>query len=677
MTKKGKKIADVGEPSSSKSRVKHKKTKRVKATEEGETSSKTDTRLKTKTRPLKTAKRIITTEEQAERIRVQRRRNFNKNKDVTCKRRGDVKSELEGAPTKFPSLNTRTTPSSLFDELPKLNDAQRQAIQDIGFGSVLSLQVKKLPCRLAYWILEHFDENRCELELEGGIRVKITEDDVYRVYGFPKGSEIIPDFNRCSNTALCEEWVAFFGLANREKIKIGHVLSEMLDCTTGGTWFKRHFMIAMTHSLIQSCTSGTVYPHILRCLENVRTLKKWNWGEYVLRSLVDHKLSWVGDEDKVFSGPTLFLVLFYVDRCELHRKRVEREFPIIKNWTSAALRKRQATEENIRKFGTGSWREPIVLPAEYVDNEQPDGDSNDKDDRLGSRIMKMAVSISAQLEDLRDLIYSASVVDKESSYFLQCVDAAIKITGVKVDMDGPRPWRRPEGMEIDDDPLSYSDELRASVDAACANVQNEKVRERVSTEGIPSFDLDMGTQDEVPIEKDPVEHVPNKEGATMVEDSFAKESAVFEATIYKEQSKEYGMVDDSVAHEAGNGELIEERAQQEPLKESAMVEDSAAHETGTVVLGKSVDGIEQPSKEATEEGFMGKGAMDAVQSKGGCVVKKVVARKADIGKVNEVAKTPPRRSTRVGGAARGKGSDNIDKQLEVLKKTYVRKNVKK
>ncbi|XP_057775144.1 uncharacterized protein LOC130994125 [Salvia miltiorrhiza] len=240
-------------------------------------------------------------------------------KVVTCKRRGEKQLQETEPPPKFPSLNTRTTPASFHDSLRKLNDAQKQAVIDIGFGSILNLKVKKLPARLAFWILENFDERSCELELAGGIKVQITEDDVYRVYGFPKGSEIIPNFERTSNNAMCLEWSLFFGFASREKIKIGAVLSEMLNCSTGGSWFKRHFMIAMAHSLIESCTSGTVHPYILRCLENVTTLRNWNWGEYVLRSLIDHKKSWIGDEDKVFAGPSLFIVLFYVDRCQIHR----------------------------------------------------------------------------------------------------------------------------------------------------------------------------------------------------------------------------------------------------------------------------------------------------------------------------------------------------------------------
>ncbi|XP_057803571.1 uncharacterized protein LOC131018895 [Salvia miltiorrhiza] len=497
MTGKGKKVvrSDDSEPSSPPVSA----SKRRKVYEAGGSSSTVDANLKAKKEAFKKAKRIITTEEQAEGVKLKRRRRFNQQKDATCKRRGALKINQEEEPVKFPSLYTRTTPSSFYDALQQLNDDQKKAVHDIGFGSILSLQVKKLPCRLAYWILEKFDERRCELELDGGSRVKITEDDVYRVYGFPKGTETIPIFSRATNNALCEQWAAFFGFASCEKIKIGLVLREMLDCTTGGTWFKHHFMIAMAHTLIHSCTSGTVHPYILRCLENVGTLKRWNWAEYVLQTLIDNKISWVGDEDKVFAGPTLFLVLFYVDRCQMHRRKVKREFPILVNWSSADLRKRQATEENIKKFGSGSWIDPIDLPAEYStagENVQKNDNAEENDERLGSRVMKKAVFIREHLEDLEDLIYSASLVDRESAYFRQCVDAACSITGLKVDMDGPRPWRRPQGMAIDDDPFSYSPELHASVDAAFDKVQNEKVSETVSTEGIPTFDLHLGTRDE-------------------------------------------------------------------------------------------------------------------------------------------------------------------------------------
>ncbi|XP_057775143.1 uncharacterized protein LOC130994124 [Salvia miltiorrhiza] len=103
--------------------------------------------------------------------------------------------------------------------------------------------------------------------------------------------------------------------------------------------------------------------------------------------------------------------------------------------------------------------------------------------------MEKGLSIGKQLENLRLLIHSASEVDKETQYYHDCVEAACKITGLIVDVNGPKPWRRPRDMHPEDDPFFYLDEVHNSVDAACDKVQQEKRKERVSTDDIPSFDL--------------------------------------------------------------------------------------------------------------------------------------------------------------------------------------------
>ncbi|XP_057801082.1 uncharacterized protein LOC131016401 [Salvia miltiorrhiza] len=179
---------------------------------------------------------------------------------------------------KGPTLNTRTTPASFHDALLKLNNAQISAGREIGFGRILELKVKDLPLRLAYWVHNKFNADTCELEVDARRRFAVTPVDVYRVFGFPSGDKSIEIFERQSNSDLFEQWVSIFGVDSRDKIKIGVVIKEMLDCKCGGSWFKRHFMIAMSFSLFESYANGTVHPFILGCLADLRDLTRWNWA---------------------------------------------------------------------------------------------------------------------------------------------------------------------------------------------------------------------------------------------------------------------------------------------------------------------------------------------------------------------------------------------------------------
>ncbi|XP_057805365.1 uncharacterized protein LOC131020520 [Salvia miltiorrhiza] len=246
--------------------------------------------------------------------------------------------------SKVLSLNTRTTLASFHDSLLKLNAAQQDAIRDTGFGYLLDLTVKELPGRLAYWAPKSFNPKTCELEISSNFRLKVTVDDVYRVFGLPKGVQRIKRFDRQTNHALFDEWFSLFGVGNRDKIKIGLVLNEMVRCKNGGTWFKRHFMIAMCFSLFESFSNGTVHPHILYTLFDVDNLDKWDWAEYMLRSLVENRDTWNGNESKMYIGPSLFLVLFYVDRINISGAITKRVFPVLLNWSSYDLRECQRIE---------------------------------------------------------------------------------------------------------------------------------------------------------------------------------------------------------------------------------------------------------------------------------------------------------------------------------------------
>ncbi|XP_057803563.1 uncharacterized protein LOC131018886 [Salvia miltiorrhiza] len=398
-------------------------------------------------------------------------------KNVKCRRRG-VKLAVETQKTGLhTSLKNRTTTATFHDKLGELNDAQKEAIRAIGFGRILELKVRQIPGKLAYWVLDKFNSASCELQVDDGRNLKVTEDDVYRVFGFPKGKELIVNFERTASNKMFEEWVSFFGVGGKEKIKIGAVLNEMVNSRDGGTWFKRHFMIAMAFSLIESTASGTVHPYIFRCLTNLHELSQWNWGEYVLRTLIDHKRSWLVDQTKVFPGPTLFLVLLYVDRFEMNRKPENRLFPIFMNWSTVGLRERQRRELEDGFFGGGSLCEPIQLPDDYmnvdqrpIENINHEGDTDIENSSLVCRIMKEAIDIAERMEKIRQLVQGATLAERQSKVFKKSVSAACKIIGVTINIDAPE---SSQNMDLDDHLFYDSND---SVDAT-------------SAEAIPSFEV--------------------------------------------------------------------------------------------------------------------------------------------------------------------------------------------
>ncbi|MFS7966694.1 hypothetical protein Hanom_Chr09g00776781 [Helianthus anomalus] len=65
--------------------------------------------------------------------------------------------------------------------------AQVADVKNMGFGSVLNMDLKIISTHLGFRIVRNFDEEFDELNI-GSHRIKISSDSVYEVFGIPKGS---------------------------------------------------------------------------------------------------------------------------------------------------------------------------------------------------------------------------------------------------------------------------------------------------------------------------------------------------------------------------------------------------------------------------------------------------------------------------------------------------------
>ncbi|KAL6551352.1 hypothetical protein OROMI_021840 [Orobanche minor] len=207
-----------------------------------------------------------------------------------------------------------------------------------------------------------------DAEDESNRRILVTEDDVTRVYGFPKGKRFIQRFQKKDESQLFDEMMDYIPDTQRHKITIKKLHEAALNCLDGGAWFKRLFMVAIQATFMESTANGYVSPFILNCLSDVNRIKDWNWSEYVMRSLIENKTAYAEENASHFVGPLLFLMLFYVDRVRYKVQKTLREFPVIANWTTKLLRSREKAEIKGGCFADGLPQEPIqieIAPATH------------------------------------------------------------------------------------------------------------------------------------------------------------------------------------------------------------------------------------------------------------------------------------------------------------------------
>lgn len=175
------------------------------------------------------------------------------------------------------------------------------------------MKVKDIPTRLAYWVLDNFHAESCDIEIQPQQRIHIEDADVNRVFGFPIGKRQIQRKLKSESDDLIDTWKDAVkdhvnGDVNKEVLP-KDIFIAITEKRVTGTWFKIHFMLLLTTSLIECDSTGYIRPMIMNCLKDVNTIHEWNWGAYMINRLVHHRMRWNKNSNSSFCGPILFLTV--------------------------------------------------------------------------------------------------------------------------------------------------------------------------------------------------------------------------------------------------------------------------------------------------------------------------------------------------------------------------------
>ncbi|KAG6427476.1 hypothetical protein SASPL_111721 [Salvia splendens] len=208
---------------------------------------------------------------------------------------------------KRPQLRIKRTTGFFQRILKSLNERQKTAVRQLGFGGLLYYNVASVLGTLAYWLLEHFDHLRCSLMHPNGVEVVVDTKDVELIFGFPNGWITI---DRCDrNTGIkYMETIPLDEEADMNVMQTKVLETKMLQ-ETGGGLFKKIFLLLLETALIETSPCGYVRPRIVDILGDLQKVKKHNWCRYLLDNLLRTRELWKNNKSKVFSGPVVFLVV--------------------------------------------------------------------------------------------------------------------------------------------------------------------------------------------------------------------------------------------------------------------------------------------------------------------------------------------------------------------------------
>nr|GMD74896.1 uncharacterized protein LOC109191529 [Ipomoea batatas] len=209
-----------------------------------------------------------------------------------------------------------------------------------------------MPRQLGLWLVENFNPRSCTLQLQNGQTIHITADDVAAVLGLPKGNIEITKRTAKVIPAILKEWRWLFEKTTAY-ITPRALTRKMVEVDAADPWFKHHFALLVMSVLIDPMVNGYVNQNYIDHLLDVGNIPNLNWSQMVINALINSKQVWMKSADKLYGGPILFLMVFYVDRVVLFRRIVPRSFPAFKNWTFKLLSKRERDEIKLGGFGYG------------------------------------------------------------------------------------------------------------------------------------------------------------------------------------------------------------------------------------------------------------------------------------------------------------------------------------
>ena len=180
------------------------------------------------------------------------------------------------------SLDTRCTLGRVRSMVNKLNLRQKSVIQELGFGSLLDLKFINLDRDLCKWLIDHFDQNSCALDICGK-RLPISTEDVEYILGIRSNGVDISIVGSAEEiNHMCQQ----YGLNVEGDIPIKLLEDELNKMETSGNEFVSYLLLFIVGTLLCPTTKSYMKRSFVLICRNVEEIRNLNWAKFVLDFLI-------------------------------------------------------------------------------------------------------------------------------------------------------------------------------------------------------------------------------------------------------------------------------------------------------------------------------------------------------------------------------------------------------
>jgi hypothetical protein len=205
--------------------------------------------------------------------------------------------------------------------MTSLSAEQRQVVIDMGFGSLIVFNIKSLPGKLTYHVVDKFDSDDMVIRNYAG-DIKCDNEAVHDVFGIPMGDVDMYDLESNNESAFVKRWLRQFNI-DHSKIRPSNIAEMIMDNKTSvGIIFKMNVLMLFANTMVTSESNGYIVKDVLYRVSKARLvndadIRAIDWCGFLLKALKSSKNSWDRENPSKcpFAGPATFLtvsVVFFV-----------------------------------------------------------------------------------------------------------------------------------------------------------------------------------------------------------------------------------------------------------------------------------------------------------------------------------------------------------------------------
>ncbi|KAJ9565459.1 hypothetical protein OSB04_001425 [Centaurea solstitialis] len=287
----------------------------------------------------------------------------------------DVKNEMDVGPSqlhsqkneveKFATLNTRTSPRTLYETVIGLNQAQRRAVCDMGLESIINMTIDGVPYKLGFYVVDILNTKKMSLDMINS-SIQITTQSIHDLMGLRLGGLDLEDPNdEDGDESIVDEWKSQF---DKPKIRPTDVMKLILETDDASFRFKMNFLVLFVNLMAECTPSGICNVNFISKIKNEEMIPRIDWCKFIYNKIKQSKQRWKGENRYCFyAGPLTYITLLYVEATMSPRVVIPQKKHAITSWNIGLLRKREATEIAAGGFGM------LPVKPEYTESNLKEG----------------------------------------------------------------------------------------------------------------------------------------------------------------------------------------------------------------------------------------------------------------------------------------------------------------